>query len=436
MYDLNQPHVFAHKRVFRNARAVARMERMLAALGNPSVEEVDESDLDHVIEMTAPPPEAGVIGGRVRHGLEQDGYDPSFLFNTFVWDAEDRAAWDAQRYREAFSQSLARVMNGVGEDFAFSRRGDLFTSGTDRWVCQGGWGLHSLKGCVHRCKYCHEGYCVNVMLDLEEFADHVLGMMQRRPEQKLYRYDLFSDSICFEPEYGASRVLADTFATTEDKYLLFYTKSNNVEHLLELPDKSHCVFYCTLATETVCRDIELGAPSMDERIEALRLCQDAGFPVRVGFSPIIPTHNWREEATECLEKLFAAVRPDTVRLWVLSIMDCDELDRLIGLSALDAEFHDSLRNVDPTGCHSFELPFSVEDRVTIYGHYLDEIRRLSAETPVTLCSERRVVWDRLPDKLQAHPEALYCCCGQFSAPVARGTMPACNVHRQGAHLER
>lgn len=415
MYDLKPPLVFAHERVLRNSKAVARMERILAALGNPPVETVTFADTDRIIELTRPPADAGMINGRTRHGLDRGGQDPALLFNTFAWVPAERSEWDRDRYSDAFSLSIARVMAGVGEDFAFSRRGAHFDD-AEHWVCQGGWGLHSLKGCVHRCHYCHEGYCVNFMLDLEDFADHVFEMMHRRPEQKVYRYDLYSDSICFEPEYGASRVLADCFARTEDKYLLFYTKSNNVQHLAELPDKSHCIFYCTLATETVCRDIEEGTPSMDERIEALRQCQEAGFPVRVGFSPIIPTLNWREEATACLEKLLAVVKPDTLRLWVLSLMNADELDRLIGFEKIDPRVVESVRQVDPTGAHSFALPFTVEDRAEIYGHYIDEVKRISPETPVSLCSERRIVWERLADKLTMTPDSLYCCCGGTSAP--------------------
>ena len=160
---------------------------------------------------------------------------------------------------------------------------------------------------------------------------------------------------------------------------------------------------------------------MVERIEALRLCQEAGFPVRVGFSPIIPTTNWREEATQCLEKLLAAVKPDTLRLWVLSLMGADELDKLIGFENLDARFVESARQIGPAVKHSFELPFTVEDRVEIYGHYIDEVKRISPDTPVSICSERRVIWDRLAHKLTMSPDDLYCCCGGFSPP--RGGNP-------------
>ena len=61
------------------------------------------------------------------------------------------------------------------------------------------------------------------------------------------------------------------------------------------------------------------------------------------------------------------------------------------------------------------------DRAVIYGYYLDEIRRISPETPVTLCSERRVVWEAVADKLRVTPETLYCCCGGLSVPGRTGS---------------
>jgi len=47
---------------------------------------------------------------------------------------------------------------------------------------------------------------------------------------------------------------------------------------------------------------------------------------------------------------------------------------------------------------------------------LDEIRRISPETPINLCTEERQVWEMLADRLEMSPDALFCCCGQFSAP--------------------
>lgn len=415
MYALKPAQVFVHKRVYANPLALARLNRMLSGLGHPAVEVVDEKDTERIIAAVGVADGQAAECPRWRQGAEKRGEDPAFLFNTFVWDKTLRTP-RRKEYRNSLAATIASVMAGVGEDFAFSERNPSLLSPENQHVCQGGWGIHSLKGCVHKCDYCEEGYLVNFMLDLEEFAEHVLRMMERRPQQKLYRYDLYSDSICFEPEYGASQILAETFAKTEDKYLLFYTKSANVEHLLNLPHKEHSIFYCTLATDTVCREIERGTPGMEQRIDALRRCQKAGYVVRVGFSPIVPVRDWRSEATECLEKLFAAVKPDTVRLWVVAQMEAREAERILDMAKLDPQFVQAMREAAGRMAGKFNAPFPPEVRAEIYSHYIDEIKRLSPQTPVSLCSEELQVWRMLADKLAMAPDDLYCCCGGTSVP--------------------
>jgi spore photoproduct lyase len=237
-----------------------------------------------------------------------------------------------------------------------------------------------------------------------------------RPHQNLYRYDLYSDSICFEPEYGASEVLSKTFAESKDKYLLYYTKSDNVDHLLDLPYKTHSIFYITLSTDTVSREIERDTPNTDERIEALRRCQEAGYRVRVGFSPIIPVKNWRQEATSTLERLFAKVDPENVRLWVVSMMTAAEVELLFDVNILDPEYVEAMRQAAPIMNTKHCAPFPTEVRAEIYSHYVDEIKRISPKTPVSLCTEELQQWEILGGRIGMSPKNQFCCCGGTSVP--------------------
>jgi len=418
MYDLHPPHVFVHKRVYRNKQAVVRLERMLRGLGNPPIEEVDESDTDRVVEAAGASDDLPVQSGRIRQGIEKRGRDPIFVFNTFVWDPAE-AGRPAREYKNPRARALAVLMAGAGRGACYGKR--EANNGLDSphpWVCQGGWSIHTTNGCVHKCDYCGMGYAVNCMLDLEDFAKELERNFRERPHQLLYRYDLSSDYVCFEPEYGASELLGECFARN-DKYFLVYTKSNNVDHLLDLPYKKNMLCYWTVATDTQCGLIERGTPNLDERLEAMRRCQEAGYVVRAGFSPIVPHKNWREEATVALEKLFAAAQPDTVRLWVVSMMLAKEAEQIFGLENLDPEYVDAMHAsaAEMEGRHCGPFPRSV--RAEIYAHYIDEIKRISPNTPVNLCTEERAAWDLLADRLDMSPDALYCCCGETSVPPGK-----------------
>ncbi len=420
MYTLKPPAIFVHKRVYRNARAVKRLEHMLKAMGDPPVENVETADTEMIVERAGIGATCPEWSDDLMNGLLKPQGDPVLVFNTFVWDASKRKKPDP-KYKYKIANRLASTMAGVGEDFAYSRREvmDANHHPERSYVCQGGWGIHSLNGCVHRCAYCDQAFIMTLMLDLENFADHVSRTLAARPHQKLYRYDMYSDSICFEPEYGASQILADVFAESKDQYLLFYTKSNNVDHLLKLKNRERCVFYTTLATDRAAREFEPGAPSLDQRIQALRRCQDAGYSVRAGFSPIIPIREWREDATIAIKKLFARVTPDTVRLWVLSMTSVPQLDAAMGLERMDRRLADIAIRAHPEMGSSWNAPFPTEARAEIYRHYIDEIARVSPGTPVTLCSESPDAWDQLKDRLTMTPEHLFCCCGGLSIPKRR-----------------
>ena len=421
MYELSPKAVFAHKRVFANPLALARMNRMLQALGvrQDDVPRVDIADLDDILDL-AGTPEAMATDemirgghGRIRQGHHDLQGDPVIVFNTFAWDETERTA-PPRTFRNPHARRLQALFCGVGEDFAYSRR-ELFSPGGRAYVCQGGWGIHTLGGCVHKCGYCGQGFIVNIMLDMEEFCEHLAVMFRERPEQLLYRYDLFSDILAFEPEYGASALLAKCFAE-HDKHLLLYTRSDNVAFLADLPYRESVLINWTLSMDTQARVIERDSPSLDARIEAMRFCQDNGYVVRAGFSPVIPIANWREETSDMLKRLFAKVRPEVLRGWVLAMMEAEEFERMFDVGMMDQEHMRRMREEAADLAGSHQAPFPLDVRAEIYAHYLDEVKRISPDTPFALCTEHPQLWETLAGKVTMSPDNLFCCCGGVSVP--------------------
>lgn len=431
MYDLSPRAVFAHERVFRNPGAVERMDRMIAAIGWPRdrVETVGNGDLERVIEA------AGATNkivqedilrgghGRFRQGILKLDFDPVLVFNTFVWDETERESIDLEVLHPQ-AIHLKRLFEGAGEEFAWSRREKrLGNDGEREYVCQGGWGIHTLRGCVHKCDYCGQGFLVNMMLDIEDFCERLAAMLARRPEQKLYRYELHSDILAFEPEYDASRVIGECFAETDDQFLLLYTRSDNVDFLLDMPDhcKRHVLINWTLSMDTVAREIERDSPSLDARIEAMRKCREAGYVVRAGFSPIVPIRDWRRETTEMLERLFDAVEPEVLRVWALSMMEADEFERMFDPGKMDPRAVARMREAREEMAGRHHSPFPPDVRAEIYEHYFSEVERLRPGFPMALCTEHPDVWDRVGGRVHMTPEAMFCCCGGQSPPRDRGT---------------
>ena len=61
-------------------------------------------------------------------------------------------------------------------------------------------------------------------------------------------------------------------------------------------------------------------------------------------------------------------------------------------------------------------PLPDDAREEIYRFFLEEIRRRSPETPVSLCQEPPSMWERLADALVLTPSDFVCCCAKDSVP--------------------
>ena len=119
MYNLHPPHIFVHERVYRNPKAVARMERMLAALENPPpVEVVSSDETDRIMEAAGVDDGILTVSARNRQGVARDEADPVILFNTFAWDEADRVP--AQTSQTNFC--ARRIAHLMGGDLSYRRR--------------------------------------------------------------------------------------------------------------------------------------------------------------------------------------------------------------------------------------------------------------------------------------------------------------------------
>jgi len=157
---------------------------------------------------------------------------------------------------------------------------------------------------------------------------------------------------------------------------------------------------------------------MQQRIEASRKCQQAGYHVRHRFSPFIPVRNWREECTEMIEALFAAVRPDVITFETIRYLDYQALIRDFDPDLLDPEFLEVMRATDGIKVQSGE-EVPMDYRRTMYRYIIDELERVSPGTPYAFCREQLATWQFFAADFARHgqhPDHYVCNCAAHSAP--------------------
>ena len=167
-------------------RMKARADRLRAAIPAREVLAVGDEALRDVVaaELTALP----------RHGMRRD-IEPVVILNRFRF-ADDEA--ERRRRIEAYPELNRMKFNGYG---GFDWR----ESGTPGWrqrtglVCQPAWQLHTIVGCHYRCAYCAFGWFANLMMNVEEYVERLDAETARCPDQTLFQYDNWTDTVCFSP---------------------------------------------------------------------------------------------------------------------------------------------------------------------------------------------------------------------------------------------
>ncbi|MFX0103387.1 MAG: spore photoproduct lyase family protein [Candidatus Hodarchaeota archaeon] len=404
MYRINAEVVYVCERVYENPRSVARLERMLGAIKPKIIKKVDDEQLNALIEREDW--HQSTHNGRTGSFLDEKS-QRILIFNNYIWNSKEREeilkkhpklgilGWNPFSYRIQFPNEFC--------------------------VCQAAWEMHSLNGCLHTCAYCHINEFIHVTLNLEELVEHLEIKMEECPGQQLYKYDNQSDQITFEPEYGASELLVNFFANLKlepRKYLLLYTKSDNVEHLLNLNHNGRTIINWSISPATQSRYIEKNTPSIEKRLIAMKKCQEAGYIVRVRFSPIIPVKDWKAEYKKMIQDLFKFAKPDVITLDILGFMSPRGMLNSLELELFDDDAREQIRKQLNIKKRWQKHVFPHEYRTSIYRYIYKEIRAINKNVPISICNETFEMWEELEDEWfpKMEVEDYVCCCGPTSVP--------------------
>jgi len=414
MYAQAPSRAYVFEEVWADAAATVRAERVLAALGAPPTDTIGVGDLPDVIR------DNGLVNTPARGNNLPLGESPVYVLNVLRVDEPDRDAL-CQRLvaqcPENTSPNLVQRLLGLN----WTACGGPIRSG--ELACRRTNEFHTIHGCLHRCAYCPlaANQSVALAMNLEQFvATELDRVVRENPWQLVFRYQSqVSDALCFEPEYGASEVFGNYFARRPGRFLLLHTSSANTDHLLELGHQDSTIVTWSVTSRTVSREIEPGAGAMEERIEAARRCQQAGYTIRFKLKPIIPIKGWRDECRELVEQIFARTRPDNISLCVLMWMTAEDFLSVFDPDDFDPAYMQAMAEQADNLRDHLSGPFPDNVRAEIYSFLVDEVRKHDRDVPVALSTETRTVWDQLGPKLGFTPQNFVCGCGPRCTPGLR-----------------
>jgi len=378
MLEIPARTVYVDGEVLRRPNCRARLDRVLPHVRCDDVREAAPGTLSEVRAL-----------GKRRHGKDDFGDEAVLLFT--AWQP-DSLAW-YYHFRD-------------GGDYLQNHGG----------FCQSALELNLVDGCAFRCAYCGFGRYIVLSLDVERLIDGLDDVFRRYPGQSLYKYSNMTDLPPFEPELDAVRPMVERFSREDRRYLMLFTKSDNVDFLTHLAHGGRTIISWSMSCETVSRLVDRRTAPMDRRIAAMRKCWQAGHKVRARLSPIVPVRGWRREYREMFERIFAACRPDLVTLELLGWMDFEDMQALLpaGLLEDDALSAAEAARQELRGVHWGPFPESFHQEV--YRYCIETVRELSPATPVAICHGTPATWQALGPMMGTRPDNYICNCGPTSTP--------------------
>lgn len=289
-------------------------------------------------------------------------------------------------------------------------------AGAHGGYCQPGMELNLVNGCMFRCAYCGFGRSITFPLDVERFIEGIGQVFTKHPEQRLYKYSNMTDLPPFEPELDAVRPVVERFARESDRYVMLFTKSDNVDFLRDTDHRGQTIISWSISCDTSSRLIDARAATMEQRIDAMAAMQACGYIVRARLSPIVPIKDWRREYTELFETMFARAKPDIVTMELLGWMDVDDVKAIIPPDMIDPDaLRDAEESREELAEHNWG-PFTQATHEEVYRFCIETVKRISPETPVSVCHGTPDTWDALGGMMRMTPGNYLCNCGPMSAP--------------------
>ena len=208
--------------------------------------------------------------------------------------------------------------------------------------------------------------------------------LSNNPPEILNTGELADSLMCENSGKPFSKFIISLFETQSKHKVLFLTKSTNITNLLEMYPHKQVIVSFTLNAKKVAEKWENGAPNIEERIEAAKKIQEAGYETRIRIDPIIPVPNWDKIYRELIDRIFEEFRPERITIGSLR-----------GLQSTINGSNDKswLKYLSETSNWGKKVEFKI--RYDMYLMLLDYLHERYQFEKIAFCKETKAMWQKL-----------------------------------------
>ncbi|MFO8053074.1 MAG: hypothetical protein R6U54_03845 [Candidatus Omnitrophota bacterium] len=247
-------------------------------------------------------------------------------------------------------------------------------------------------GCPFDCSYCYLQQYTNsagiiLPANLKKFF-HQFDKFKKRINKPIrIGTGEFCDSLALDHITNYSTKLISYF---RNKSVLFElkTKSNKIKNILAQKPVSNIVISWSLNPEKIIDSEEKGAAKLQERLEAARKVQKAGFKVAFHFDPIIYYKGWEKDYKNLVQLLYTKVSPSFAWISLGTLRSNRQLKPIVEQRFPESNiFYGELLIGEDK-----KLRYPQFLRKIIYNKMTKWIKEFDQKTPIYLCMENKDIW--------------------------------------------
>ena len=186
-------------------------------------------------------------------------------------------------------------------------------------VCCNYYVVNLFKNCIYDCSYCFlQDFLQNnpllvAYVNIEDLLEELDRTFTAHPD-RTFRVGTgeLADSLALDEVIPYSQQLIPFFSQRENAVLELKTKSNCVKNLLTQNSTNNVIVSWSLNPQIIIDREERGAPSLEQRLEAARLCANKGYKIGIHLDPIIIFQDWERAYHGMIEKIFEVLSPSQI----------------------------------------------------------------------------------------------------------------------------
>ena len=253
------------------------------------------------------------------------------------------------------------------------------------------------NGCPYYCTYCYLAFVyrkyspfIKININYDTMFKQIRKASAQSGDKISFNMGEMLDSLALDHITNLTTMLIPFFSGFSNSFLMLLTKSNNIDNLLAVQPNRQTVVSWSLNSQQIIKTYETGTASLDERVNAAKLCQEHGYRIRFRIDPGILSQNWQAGYADLIRKALTCTQPENITLGTLRLLP--------GHLRLAKEVYGNLAqklcaHTFVKGASDDKLRYPPKQRAEFYTFLIDTIRSYDKNVSISLCRETPEIWN-------------------------------------------